>query len=353
MQTILKIRKTPFQYDNGVFINLDTENQPSSFFKYVFLKDHNNAVWVHELSHVKNLHSLDRIALGVLICVFWPIFTLRIFEKLLLENHEFTADEYAIKTLRISKSQYLETVLETIKKTYLRPKYQNLFSSYLKSRITMLSQNQLKNRWFYLIMLPVIFGLFSAFSFEPYYLQNNSEESSVDPRRNTHDTLVIFNPETLKETVYIINEKTLQVDDQDPIEVSGKIGTTVDTLIVFNPKTLQETYYIENNTRYLSVNFPPLEHPETIANYYFDKKIKSMTTFVKTTNENRTINLKFDTQLKKRHPKIIDLSGKEVFNFRIPVGVNNIEVTLPIMTPGRYLIFGLDDQNTIGLEIEE
>jgi bla regulator protein blaR1 len=106
---------TRLQKDGYTIVLTAKDIQPHSFFHYIFFPADNwnskriaNELLLHELAHVRNLHSLD-----VLLAEFVMVFTWFnpfnfLLRKYISENHEYLADDQVVKsTADISTYQLL------------------------------------------------------------------------------------------------------------------------------------------------------------------------------------------------------------------------------------------------------
>jgi len=103
----------PYQDSKIVLIN--EQLTPHSFLDYIFV--HRQAyqegsieeeILLHELTHVKQKHSLDILFIEVIRVIFWfnPLFML--YKKAMQLNHEFLADEAVVRTFNDTPAyQYL------------------------------------------------------------------------------------------------------------------------------------------------------------------------------------------------------------------------------------------------------
>ena len=144
---------------------------PFSFLKYIFWNDEldlncapGRQVLRHELTHVRQKHSIDLLLLRSLIAIYWinPFFYL-IYREI-RAVHEFLADGDAIA--EGDRSQYAELLVwQTVRNpptSLLHP----FFQSPIKRRITMITQlkttrTPLLSR---LMILPLLLLLFCAFA---------------------------------------------------------------------------------------------------------------------------------------------------------------------------------------------
>jgi hypothetical protein len=87
---------------------------PFSFLNYIFINkekydkgDIEKEVLQHELTHVKQMHSLDVILVELFIVLAWFNPLLYLFRRSILLNHEFLADESVVETFNDAKSYQL------------------------------------------------------------------------------------------------------------------------------------------------------------------------------------------------------------------------------------------------------
>jgi hypothetical protein len=92
-------------FHNSKLVLLDEKLIPHSFLNYIFINkvDYKNQkieaeLLIHELTHVRQKHSIDIIIIEILKTVFWfnPIFIF--YKKAIQLNHEFLADEKVVKS---------------------------------------------------------------------------------------------------------------------------------------------------------------------------------------------------------------------------------------------------------------
>jgi N-acetylmuramoyl-L-alanine amidase len=177
LSRILKVRKMCRQYAVTQFkgINLiltDSPKAPFTFLKYVFwnrslpLQDEiGQLIFRHELAHIEQGHTYDKLACQVLTCIFWfnPFYW--IIQKELNIVHEFVADEQAVAN-RDTEAFAMMLLQSYSNGSYLVPEH-HFFSSAIKRRVVML-QNTAKPSYTAarrLIVLPLIAGAIMLFSF--------------------------------------------------------------------------------------------------------------------------------------------------------------------------------------------
>ncbi len=153
------------------FINTDVKGSPFSFLKYIFWNKNidlssptGQHIFQHEVVHVKEKHSLDKIFIQVVLIFFWcnPVFWL--IKKELKMIHEFIADKKAL-------GQSDESVLAAMLLQASYPNYYNsltnqFFQSSIKRRLAMLTKQQTQKISYAgrLLALPIIAFIVFAFT---------------------------------------------------------------------------------------------------------------------------------------------------------------------------------------------
>lgn len=89
---------------------------PHTFLNYIFVSEQdskNRQILTHELTHSRQLHSLDILFIEVLHCFFWfnPFFIL--YKKAIKLNHEFLADDSVLEEYH-NVSSYQQLLIDTI-----------------------------------------------------------------------------------------------------------------------------------------------------------------------------------------------------------------------------------------------
>ncbi len=171
------------------FFITDAKGTPFSFFNSIFW---NNAIDIHskqgqqifnhEIAHIKEKHSYDKIFMNVLLIFFWmnPFFWLM--RKELGMIHEFIADKEALEDSDISA--FAEMVLQTVYPGQEFSLTNNFFHSPLKRRIIMFTKNKNPkvNYLSRLLVLPLAAIIFFAFTLK---LKNKSASKFYEGKKIT------------------------------------------------------------------------------------------------------------------------------------------------------------------------
>ncbi|MEZ4907390.1 MAG: M56 family metallopeptidase [Saprospiraceae bacterium] len=92
------------------------KNVAFSFFNYIFISDKNefkkSEIISHELVHIKYWHSFDILFFELIKIIFWFNPIIYLYEAMVKENHEFTADNEVIK--EYSRKNYSEILINQL-----------------------------------------------------------------------------------------------------------------------------------------------------------------------------------------------------------------------------------------------
>ena len=164
-------RENPEAKDDSVRIVRHPDiDVPFSFFHYIFLPEHiseeqKRTVLLHERSHMRHAHSVDRILLETLRGIMWYNPFVRLIGRKVVEIHEFQADRDVLDS-GVELSAYRELLLQ---QTMGSGKHivNNLHQSFIKKRFIMMTKFQ-KSKYALLrigTVLPVTAVLMLCFSF--------------------------------------------------------------------------------------------------------------------------------------------------------------------------------------------
>lgn len=156
-------------YDNKIVCIIEQENQIFTFGTIVFvnrtlfknLKDH-NAIWLHEKTHANQLHSIDVLVIELMKIVFWFHPLVYLFEQNIKMNHEYLADEAALKQTQNVKTYQYELL------DYLENTNTSLASSFnfkLTQKRFIMMKNK-TNKWTGIVAKAiVVFGIIAIITF--------------------------------------------------------------------------------------------------------------------------------------------------------------------------------------------
>ena len=152
---------------SSTLVLLDEKVLPHTFLNYIFINkdDYENKkiegeLFTHELTHVRQKHTLDILCIELLKTVFWfnPLFIF--YKKAMQLNHEFLADETVVQSYN-NVPFYQNLLVE--KASWNNPFYlaSNLNFLVTKKRLIMMTKTTSKSRALLkkIAVLPVLAGL--------------------------------------------------------------------------------------------------------------------------------------------------------------------------------------------------
>ena len=131
----------PFSFFNNVFIGTSTSSVTDNEVPEPVEGNANILIIKHEMSHVKNYHSVDVILMEIMIAFQWFNPFIRMIKNELKSNHEFIADSEAIKD-EDEKSNYMMLLLQQCTADDFSTIANNFSFLLTKKRISMITKNQ-------------------------------------------------------------------------------------------------------------------------------------------------------------------------------------------------------------------
>lgn len=169
----LKAMNSKTQMGEFTFIETDLDEAPFSFFSNLFWKksisiedECGRKILQHELSHIREKHSWDRLFSQLICSVFWMNPINWIIQKELQNIHEFIADRDAVGTGEVDA--FAKMLLQTYYGNhFLNPSHSFYYSS-IKRRIIMLTTSNV-SKYAYLrkvAVLPMLAFILALFSIQ-------------------------------------------------------------------------------------------------------------------------------------------------------------------------------------------
>lgn len=148
---------------------------------YINEKDYNNGdirkeILIHELTHIKQKHSIDIIFIEFLQVIFWFNPLLILFKKQMRLNHEYLADNGVINS-DIDIIDYQNFILHSVFRNNLSYLASSFNYSFTKKRFIMLKKERSIKRMFFkgITVIPVI-ALLILLTFSPKMMASGMEE---------------------------------------------------------------------------------------------------------------------------------------------------------------------------------
>ena len=214
----IKAGKKIEKIDNVNFIYTNESHVPFSFFNNVFIGTSTNSVTdnevpepvegnaniliiKHEMSHVKNHHSVDVILMEIMIAFQWFNPFIRMIKNELKSNHEFIADSEAIKN-EDEKSNYMMLLLQQCTADDFSTIANNFSFLLTKKRISMITKNQkVKGSVIKVLLTLPVFALLILL---------NTQCDNTKPNDEKQQTTVTETETILEQPVYDTEAATLQ-----------------------------------------------------------------------------------------------------------------------------------------------
>jgi beta-lactamase regulating signal transducer with metallopeptidase domain len=164
-------RNVKINYRGQTLVLLKEDSLPFSFLKYIFVAKSDledgkftDAVFAHECTHIQERHSWDNLFIEALLVPFWFHPGLHWAKLAIKLNHEFIADEVALRSTPLEKykSQLLAMMLSEQKYGLVS----SLNFSLTKKRFEMMKRKSMNSRsWIkILVLVPVLAVLVYFFS---------------------------------------------------------------------------------------------------------------------------------------------------------------------------------------------
>ena len=214
----IKAGKKIEKIDNVNFIYTNESHVPFSFFSNVFIGTSTSSVTdnevpepvegnaniliiKHEMSHVKNHHSVDVILMEIMIAFQWFNPFIRMIKNELKSNHEFIADSEAIKD-EYEKSNYMMLLLQQCTADDFSTIANNFSFLLTKKRISMITKNQnVKGSVIKVLLTLPVFALLILL---------NTQCDNTKPNEEKQQTTVTETETILEQPVYDTEAATLQ-----------------------------------------------------------------------------------------------------------------------------------------------
>lgn len=208
------IRGNPKKVWNDVcFVFTESLGTPFSFFKYIFWdknlnihSDEGNQILQHELTHVKQHHSADKLFLNILLAAGWANPFFWIIRKELNMLHEFLADQKAITNG--DTNAFAAMLLNASYTQHSFVLTNSFFHSPIRRRLLMITQSKNVSFSFFrrLMVLPLLalISILSAFKIEGKNIEQ-LQKLQKDDKKFTQTASAVENKNLNKDKYFEAN----------------------------------------------------------------------------------------------------------------------------------------------------
>jgi hypothetical protein len=217
----LKAMNSKTQMGEFTFIETDLDEAPFSFFSNLFWKksisiedECGRKILQHELSHIREKHSWDRLFSQVICSVFWMNPFNWIIQRELQNIHEFIADRDAVGTGEVDA--FAKMLLQTYYGNhFLNPSHSFYYSS-IKRRIIMLTTSNVP-KYAYLrkvAVLPMLAFILALFSIQlsAEEAKENKAEAQSTAAKDQRQAKIDKRQAKIDQKQAVIDQKQAKVD---------------------------------------------------------------------------------------------------------------------------------------------
>ena len=238
---LLKRKSIVIPMEGFDFIKTNEENAPFSFFNNLFWKqsislqdEGGQQIFKHEITHIQQKHTWDRIYCQVIASIFWINPFNWIIQRELMAIHEFIADEEAVGNS--NATAFAKMLLQThYGNHFLNPTHQFFYSS-IKRRLAMLTKST-NTKYSYLrrvMVLPVLIVSICLVSIKVH--ARETIEKKIDAIRNNITILV-------SDTIHPAQNKRVKLLPPTPPPPSSSSVTAPN--VPPPPPTSKPVYYVD------------------------------------------------------------------------------------------------------------
>ena len=208
----------PFSFLNNVFIGTSTSSVTDNEVPEPVEGNANILIIKHEISHVKNHHSVDIILMEIMIAFQWFNPFIRMIKNELKNNHEFIADSEAIKN-EDEKSNYMMLLLQQCTADDFSTIANNFSFLLTKKRISMITKNQkVKGSVIKVLLTLPVFALLILLNTQCDNVKPNDEKQSAPAVETPVNEVEQSNPASDVESVSEVGNLTGTIYDSDTKE---------------------------------------------------------------------------------------------------------------------------------------
>jgi hypothetical protein len=263
----LKAMNNKTQMGEFTFIETDLEEAPFSFFSNLFWKksisieeESGRKILQHEIAHIRERHSWDRLFSQLICSVFWMNPFNWIIQKELQNIHEFIADRDAMGTGEVDA--FAKMLLQTYYGNhFLNPSHSFYYSS-IKRRIIMLTTSQAP-KYAYLrkvAVLPMLAFILALFSIQLSAQETKAKKANAQltAAKEQKRALIDQQQASLDQKRASLDEQRAALD-QKLAETQYTITMRPDSTTFSDPKTGKKVFSVA--TRDMPPPPPPAGAP--------------------------------------------------------------------------------------------
>jgi hypothetical protein len=188
------------EYLNYRLVVHQKDHPPFSFFRTIFISDEHLSgesledIIEHEKAHIRQFHSVDILISELIIILQWFNPLAWIYKKLIIENHEFLADE-AVLNRGYNPDAYQLRIVSQLFGIRSMPAAHNFNQSIIQKRLKMIKKPKSSNlsRLKFLLIVPLALVMFYMFACSSGDSQIAAQETTAE------ESLVYLTPDEMAE----------------------------------------------------------------------------------------------------------------------------------------------------------
>jgi bla regulator protein BlaR1 len=240
---------------------------PHSFLSYIFISDADTVdkdILAHELSHVRQYHTLDILFVELYKVFFWFNPAVYFYRSSMMLNHEFLADEKVLKSTNVTAYQHL--LLQNVMSVSTSSCITHGFNySIIKKRLIMMTKKKSQATVISKILLTVSFSIGIAFLFVERVTAQTLPEKTQETTNISVGKRTGATEEEVKK-YYALIEKYKEKDGK--LNLNESKEDEKEFLITVSQKMTPEQLFVDNKAYMFSIGEIK---KMTISSYDFDK----------------------------------------------------------------------------------
>lgn len=182
----------PFSFFNDIFIGTSVISPTDNVLSEPVEGSVNPLVLKHEMSHVKNYHSIDVVMMEIMVSLQWFNPFIRMMKKELQSIHEYIADNEVIED-KINKSNYMMLLLQQCTADNINGIANNFSFLLTKKRISMIANKQKSKRMLLRLLLTLpVFGMLIMLNTRCDNVKSN-DDKIANAEKNAQDSKLYRN----------------------------------------------------------------------------------------------------------------------------------------------------------------